>query len=60
MKKWKYYPYESCPECGDDLEAHTDNKFLGEFYDGDVIKCVACEFKSVVSVADGECWVQEV
>lgn len=58
MSYRKYFEYEQCPVCGDDLVVTTDKNEY-EFYDGDHVECVACDFKSVLSVDDeGGIWVQ--
>lgn len=59
VKEWKYFEYEQCPRCGDDLEVFNAEP-EGIVYDGDEIRCVECDFRSGVSVDDEEIWVQDV
>ena len=60
MKQWKDWP-DDCPECGDALEIETDALEEGECYDGDAVKCIACGFKSGMSVyEDGTCAIQDI
>lgn len=56
---WKYFEFEQCPQCGDDLEVRNGTP-EGIVTDGDEIRCVECSFKSGVSVDDEEVWVQDV
>jgi hypothetical protein len=60
MEKWQIIDFESCPECGSDIEVMTiaDEGFC---YDGDSCRCVECDFKSGMSVdEDGSAWIQDV
>jgi len=57
-KEWKYFEYEQCPECGNDLEVFN-NTPDGWITDGDEIRCVECDFKSGVSVDEDEIWVHD-
>lgn len=58
MKNWKSVDFEDCPECGSSLEAHTDSTDDDAFYDGDPVRCTSCNYTSVLSVDEGEVWVQ--
>lgn len=59
-KQWKYFEFEQCPKCGNDVEVLTDAP-LGYVQDGDKVRCVdaECGFKSCTSVDDEEIWIQD-
>lgn len=59
-KQWKYFEFEQCPKCGNDVEVLTDAP-LGCVQDGDKVRCVdaECGFKSCTSVDDEEIWIQD-
>ena len=60
-KQWKYFEFEQCPSCGNDVEVLTDTP-EGYVQDGNEVRCVDanCGFKSCVSVDDEEIWIQDV
>jgi hypothetical protein len=59
-KEWKYFEFEQCPSCGNDVEVLTDAP-AGYVQDGDAVRCVDanCGFRSSVSVDDEEIWIQD-
>ena len=66
MKKYlKIFPAQDCPICGSDLMVTTscdpekDTDFESFFNDEDDVYCIECKYKSIVSVTDGEAWVQD-
>ena len=61
MKEWKYFEFEQCPACGNDVEVLTSAP-VGYVQDGDAVRCVdtKCGFKSCLSVDDEEIWIQDV
>jgi hypothetical protein len=56
-KKWKYFEFEQCPCCGNDLYVFNNLPY-GYVNDGDAVRCYQCKFKSGISVDDEEVWVQ--
>lgn len=59
-KQWKYFEFEQCPWCGNDIDVLTDAP-VGYVQDGDAVRCVDanCGFRSSVSVDDEEIWIQD-
>jgi hypothetical protein len=59
-KEWRYFEFEQCPWCGNDVEVLTDAP-AGYVQDGDAVRCVDanCGFRSCVSVDDDEIWIQD-
>ena len=37
--RWKDFDFDSCPSCSGSLEAHTQSRKEGWFYDGDMVRC---------------------
>ena len=57
MKKWKKVNFDECRNCGNTLEAKTDNNKKGWFYECDEVRCTECAFKSAISVDEGVAYV---
>lgn len=52
-------PYESCPECGDDMAMKTQPRD-GLIGDGDDVICPSCGYKTALSVdEEGNSWLQQ-
>lgn len=58
MKQWKYFGFEQCPYCGNDLEV-LNAELEGIVCDGDEIRCVECDFHSGVSAEGDAIWLQD-
>lgn len=66
-KKWKLFPSDNCPNCGDAVEVlseapeDADTDFQVNVFDGEEVRCAAlCGFESCISVSeDGAAYVQE-
>ena len=52
-KEWQIFKTFECPECGNNVEVctewQTDNNDA-KFWEGDQVRCVECDFKSVINV----------
>lgn len=58
---WQSTDIECCPNCFGDLEICTSTGKTEVFNDGDLVRCIYCNFDSVISVDEnGDAWVQEV
>lgn len=57
MSEWKFYEFEQCPICGNDIEVFT-NQPNGYVVDGDQVRCVQCNFESSVSIDDEEIFIK--
>jgi len=50
-KKWRLWPGDNCPKCGDEVEIFTASDEDGLGYDGDTARCVECKYdKGYLSV----------
>ena len=66
-KKWKVFPGDNCPNCGDAIEVlsecaeEKDTDFETFAFDGEDVKCMAnCGFESsIVVTEEGSAYVQE-
>ncbi len=58
--EWRYLDSECCPRCGDLILCETPKHLEdGMFLDGSLVKCIACDYKSGVSVSGSGTLLQE-